>query len=72
MRSGAPADIIVYDYGTLAYGDTEFVNDLPAGQMRTISRALGYRCTLVNGEITIENDRQTNTMAGRLLRHGLA
>ena len=72
LKEGAAADIIVYDYATLAYGDTEFVNDLPAGQMRTISRANGYRCTVVNGQITIENDQQTDTMAGRLLRHGSA
>ena len=72
LKEGAAADIIVYDYASLAYGDTEFVNDLPAGQMRTISRANGYRCTLVNGQITIENDRQTDTMAGCLLRHGRA
>jgi N-acyl-D-amino-acid deacylase len=72
LKEGAAADVIVYDYATLAYGDTEFVNDLPAGQMRTISRANGYRATVVNGQITIENDQQTDTMAGRLLRHGRA
>jgi N-acyl-D-amino-acid deacylase len=72
LREGAAADIIVYDFDTLAYGDTEFVHDLPAGQMRTISRAHGYRAIVVNGEVTIEDDRETNTMAGRLLRHGHA
>jgi hypothetical protein len=40
--------------------------------MRTISRATGYHYTLVNGQVTIEDDRQTDTMAGRLLRHGQA
>jgi N-acyl-D-aspartate/D-glutamate deacylase len=70
IREGAAADLIVYDHDHLGYGDTEFVHDLPAGQMRTISRATGYRYTLVNGEITIEDDRQTDVMAGSLLRHG--
>ena len=70
LREGAAADIIVYDYDQLGYGDTEFVHDLPAGQMRAIARARGYRCTIVNGEITIDDDRQTDTMAGNLLRHG--
>jgi N-acyl-D-amino-acid deacylase len=70
LREGAAADVIVYDLDTLDYLDTEFVHDLPAGQMRTISRAKGYRYTLVNGEVIIEDDRQTDTMAGRLLRHG--
>jgi hypothetical protein len=27
---------------------------------------------LVNGEVTIRNDRPTNTHSGRLLRHGNA
>ncbi len=72
LREGAAADVIVYDYEQLGYGDTEFVHDLPAGQLRAISRATGYRYTLVNGEVTIEDDRQTDTMAGRLLRHGTA
>ena len=72
LSEGAAADILVYDYATLGYGDTEFVHDLPAGQMRTISRATGYRYTLVNGQVTIEDDRQTDTMAGQLLRHGRA
>ena len=72
LREGAAADVIVYDLDALGYGDTEFVHDLPAGQMRAIVRASGYRHTLVNGEVTIEDDRQTDTMAGRLLRHGRA
>jgi N-acyl-D-amino-acid deacylase len=70
LAEGAAADLIVYDLERLGYGDTEFVHDLPAGQMRTISRATGYHATVVNGEVTIEHDRQTDTMAGRLLRHG--
>ncbi len=72
LREGAAADVIVYDYGVVGYTDTEFVNDLPAGQMRTISRATGYRYTLVNGQVTVEDDQQTDTMAGHLLRHGKA
>ena len=72
LRAGMAADIIVYDFDSLDYLDTEFVNDLPAGQMRSISRATGYRYTLVNGAVTIEADQQTETMAGRLLRHGSA
>jgi len=70
LREGAAADIIVYDFDTLDYLDTEFVNDLPAGQMRSISRAKGYHYILVNGQVTINDDHQTDTMSGRLLRHG--
>jgi N-acyl-D-aspartate/D-glutamate deacylase len=72
LREGAAADVIVYDLDALDYLDTEFVHDLPAGQMRSISRARGYRSTLVNGEVIVEDDRPTDTMSGRLLRHGRA
>jgi N-acyl-D-amino-acid deacylase len=70
LREGAAADVIVYDFESLDYLDTEFVHDLPAGQMRAISRATGYRSTIVNGQVTIEDDEQTDTMAGQLLRGG--
>ena len=62
--------MIVYDYDKLGYGDPEYVHDLPADGLRTVIRATGYRHVLVNGQVTIEDDRQTNTMAGQLLRGG--
>ena len=70
LVEGAAADIIIYDIDRLAYGDTEFVHDLPAGQMRAIVRAEGYRWVLVNGVPIIDDDTETGEMAGRLLRHG--
>jgi N-acyl-D-aspartate/D-glutamate deacylase len=70
LVEGAAADVIVYDLDRLAYGDTEFVHDLPAGEMRAIVRAQGYRWVLVNGAPIIDDDRETGVMAGRLLRHG--
>jgi len=70
LRRGAPADIIVYDYAQLEVLPPEIVHDLPGGEWRRIQRAKGYRYVLVNGEITIENDCETNTHSGRLLRFG--
>ncbi|MEM7341647.1 MAG: amidohydrolase family protein [Actinomycetota bacterium] len=67
---GAPADIIVYDYENLEIMPTEVVHDFPGGEWRRIQRAKGYRWVLVNGEVTIEDDRQTETHSGQLLRHG--
>jgi N-acyl-D-aspartate/D-glutamate deacylase len=34
-----------------------------------IQRARGYRWVIVNGEVTIEDDRETHAHSGRLLRH---
>ena len=70
LQKGAPADILVYDYDNLAVLPEEIVHDLPAGEWRRIQRARGYRWVLVNGEVTIQDDRQTETYSGRLLRHG--
>jgi N-acyl-D-amino-acid deacylase len=70
LRRGAPADIIVYDYENLEVLPAEIVHDLPGGEWRRIQRAKGYRYVVVNGEITIENDRETHVHSGRLLRFG--
>jgi N-acyl-D-aspartate/D-glutamate deacylase len=71
LRKGAPADIVVYDYDDLAVLPDEIVHDLPGGEWRRIQRARGYRYVLVNGEVTIRDDRQTGAHSGQLLRHGL-
>lgn len=72
LRKGVPADIVIYDYEKLAVLDDEIVHDLPGGEWRRVQRAQGYRYVLVNGEVTIKDDRQTETYSGRLLRHGRA
>jgi N-acyl-D-amino-acid deacylase len=70
LVEGAPADVVVYDLERLTCLPTEVAHDLPGGEWRRIQRARGYRFVLVNGEVTIEEDRETRRYAGRLLRHG--
>jgi N-acyl-D-aspartate/D-glutamate deacylase len=70
LQKGAPADIIVYDYDNLAVLKDEIVHDLPGGEWRRVQRASGYSYVLVNGEVTIRDDQQTQTFSGQLLRHG--
>jgi N-acyl-D-amino-acid deacylase len=72
LREGAPADVIVYDFENLEVLPEEIVHDLPGGEWRRIQRASGYRWVLVNGEVTIKDDKQTETYSGALLRHGAA
>ncbi len=67
---GAAADLVVYDYDKLECLPTEVAHDLPGNEWRRIQRAKGYRYVLVNGEVTIEEDRETDVHSGRLLRHG--
>jgi N-acyl-D-aspartate/D-glutamate deacylase len=72
LVEGAPADLVVYDLERLAILPTEVAHDLPGGEWRRIQRARGYRFVVVNGAVTIEEDRETGTHSGRLLRHGAA
>jgi N-acyl-D-amino-acid deacylase len=70
LRPGAAADIIVYDYEKLGYTFPEFVRDLPGDEYRVVCRGRGYRNVMVNGEVTIEDDKETDTYSGALLRGG--
>jgi N-acyl-D-aspartate/D-glutamate deacylase len=70
LKVGAPADILIYDYEKLEVLPGEIAHDLPGGEWRRIQRAKGYRYVLVNGQVTIEDDRETRIHSGRLLRHG--
>lgn len=70
LKVGAPADIIIYDFDKLEVLPAEIVHDLPGEEWRRIQRASGYRYVLVNGRVTIEDDKETNAYSGRLLRHG--
>jgi N-acyl-D-amino-acid deacylase len=70
LREGAPADIVVYDLENLKLLPSETVEDLPGNEWRRIQRSEGYRWTLVNGDITLEDGEPTGAMSGRLLRHG--
>ena len=72
LREGAPADIIVYDFENLELTPMEVAHDVPGGDWRRIQRANGYRWVLVNGEVTIEDDKETSRFSGQLLRHGSA
>jgi N-acyl-D-aspartate/D-glutamate deacylase len=71
LREGAPADVVVYDYEALQILPQEIAHDYPAGEWRRIQRARGYRNILVNGEVTIEDDKETGASPGKLLRHGV-
>ena len=65
---GAPADIVVHDLENLTIHDVEVAHDFPAMEWRRVQRASGYKFILVNGEVTIRDDQQTETYSGQLLQ----
>ena len=68
LVEGSWADIVVYDYDNLRLNPVEVVHDLPGGEWRRVSRPSGYRYVLVNGTVTIDDDKETGTSPGQLLR----
>ena len=67
---GAAADLNVIDWDGLTLPVPEFAHDLPGGAGRWTQRADGYRHTVVNGAVTLQNGRHTGELAGVVLRSG--
>ena len=45
------------------------VHDFPNGAPRFIQRSVGYKATLVNGEVSVIEGEHTGARAGQVLRH---
>ena len=69
LAAGKRADVNVVDLARVSECMPEFVNDFPGGAGRFIQRARGYRATLCNGEIFLENDEHTGARGGRVVRN---
>lgn len=68
LTPGATADVNVIDLDRLRLLPPEFVYDFPHGAGRLSQRAEGYRATLVNGRLLVENDSHTGQRPGGVLR----
>ncbi len=69
LKPGMRADVNVFDAGEVCELQPELVNDIPGGAPRFIQRSTGYKATLVNGVVNLENGELTGARAGRVLRH---
>ena len=68
IAEGMRADINVFDPDQVAEQQPELVHDFPGGAPRYIQKAFGYKNTLVNGEVSLEDGEHTGTRAGQVLR----
>jgi len=70
VEVGQRADLNVIQFDTLTLRKPRLVADLPAGGQRMLQDAVGYRATIVSGEVILENDTLTGARPGRLVRMG--
>jgi N-acyl-D-amino-acid deacylase len=70
IAPGKKADINVIDYDNLQITAPSLVADLPAGGMRLLQGAEGYRYTIMNGAVTFEDGKPTGAMPGAVVRMG--
>ena len=70
LAPGMRADVNVLDPDTVAECQPELVHDFPGGAPRYIQRSKGYKATIVNGQVSVQNGEHTGARAGRVLRHG--
>ncbi|WP_176590554.1 MULTISPECIES: N-acyl-D-amino-acid deacylase family protein [Sphingobium] len=70
LQPGYAADLMIYDADKLDYqprGHYEVVHDLPGGDWRKVTRAIGIRHILVNGVETFTNGKETGATPGEIV-----
>ncbi|MCU1457254.1 MAG: amidohydrolase [Actinomycetia bacterium] len=68
VAPGRRADLNVIDFDALQLRPPEMVHDLPSGGRRLVQRAVGYRATILAGEVTYVDGVATGARPGRLVR----
>jgi N-acyl-D-aspartate/D-glutamate deacylase len=68
VAPGYLADLNLIDLDALSLSPPDIVQDLPAGGVRLLQTARGYRATLKSGTVTFENGAWTGETPGGLLR----
>ena len=69
LQPGMAADLVVFDPDTVQPRKQEVVHDLPNNGWRVRALADGVHCTVVNGEVLIEDGTHTGATPGRVLRN---
>ena len=69
LAPGMRADVNVFDLEKVEERHPVLVHDFPNDAPRFIQRGVGFRATLVNGEVSVEEGEHTGVRAGKVLRH---
>ena len=68
IAPGRKADINIIDLAAMHLPAPYMAYDLPAGGKRMLQKVDGFRYTLVNGEVVVQDGVMTEAMPGRLVR----
>ena len=68
IRPRLAADLVVFDPDSVSPGELDQVADFPAGATRLRRLPRGVDCTVVNGEVLIEDGEHTGAYPGKVLR----
>jgi N-acyl-D-aspartate/D-glutamate deacylase len=68
VAPGMKADLNVIDFDKLRVDAPTMAFDLPAGGKRLLQGAQGYVATIVSGEVTYRDGKQTDALPGKLVR----
>jgi N-acyl-D-amino-acid deacylase len=71
LQPGLAADLVIFDPDTVNPGAQDIVHDFPNGGWRIREQAEGIYCTIVNGQILLENGEHVGAYPGRVLRNAL-
>ena len=68
LKEGMRADVNVFDAEQVAELQPELVHDFPGGAPRYIQKAVGFKATIVNGQLSLVDGEFTGAHAGQVLR----
>mgnify|MGYP001412755053 FL=1 len=68
LKEGMRADVNVFDPDEVVELQPELVHDFPGGAPRYIQRSRGFKATIVNGAMSVENGELSDTRSGEVLR----
>lgn len=70
VRTGAHADIVVFDPSEIGSEDARLVTDLPGNSSRLTAGSFGVKRVLVNGVTIVENGEANGQRPGTVLKSG--
>jgi N-acyl-D-aspartate/D-glutamate deacylase len=67
IRSGAAADLVLFDPDHLGSGATYFLDDFPTGASRLVHEPTGYVAVIVGGQTLLRDGKATGELPGQVL-----